>query len=446
MPMPANKHLKWLQGELPQWVQQQVISQDQADSITRYYQQRSSSNAGRSIFSAIGAILFGLGIILFFAYNWQDMHRFLKLSIIFACIISANLGALWFAAPARRQHAASEGLALLGTLLFGAAIWLISQIYHIDEHYPNAFWLWGAAALAMGWARQSALQCLAAIVLLFSWGCMEIFSYDQWYHNSPWWLLLGTASLAWVLRSSWLLFLSIAAFYFLWVASLIEPLDDVAGYLVMAISVLLAQTGMMSERIKSPQTWNVRNALAIPGFLAYLAIVFIHTFEDFHYNTQYIYPFDSALQNSFFWYSLIISFTLPLLALLPLRQLHSPAETDRIHSVLMLASVAVVFIISAGWVEPSYGIRSSIMNLVFIAHCFLFILHGSQQQRGWEVAGGCLLFSALVFARYTDLFDSLLSRSLVFLVLGAGLFLVGNFYSRHKKDIAQHTAQGGNAA
>lgn len=444
--MSENTHLKWLKRELPKWVQQQLLSQDQAEAISQYYQQRHQSHLGRSIFSAIGAVLFGLGIILFFAYNWQDMHRFLKLFIIFACIISAHLGALWFAAPARQQHAASEGLALLGTLLFGAAIWLISQIYHIDEHYPNAFWLWGAAALAMGWARMSALQCLAAIVLLFSWGCMEIFSYGQSYHNSPWWLLLGTASLAWVLRSAWLLFLSIAAFYFLWVASLIEPLDDVAGYLVMAISVLLAQTGMMSERIKSLQTWNVRNALVIPGFLAYLAIVFIHTFEDFHYNTEYIYPFDSSVQNSFFWYSLVISFILPLLALLPLRQLQSPAETDRIHSVLMLVGIAVVFIIGGGWVEPAYGIRSSIMNLVFIAHCFLFILHGSQQQRGWEVAGGCLLFAALVFARYTDLFDSLLSRSLVFLVLGAGLFLVGNFYSRHKKDIAQPTAQGGKAA
>ncbi len=444
--MSDNKQIKWLKSELPQWVKQQLISPEQADSITHYYQQRTTTTLGRSIFSAIGAILFGLGIILFFAYNWQDMHRFLKLFIIFACIISAHLGALWFAAPPRHNHAASEGLALLGTLLFGAAIWLISQVYHIDEHYPNAFLLWGVAALAMGWARMSALQCLAAIVLLFSWGCMEIFDYNHWYHTSPWWLLLGTASLAWVLRSAGLLFLSIAAFYFLWIASLIEPLDEVAGYLVMAISVLLAQAGMMSERIKNQLTWNVRNALVIPGFLAYLAIVFIHTFEDFHYNTKFIYPFDNSLQNSFFWYSLITSFALPILALLPLRRLQPQGETDRIHSVLMLVSVTLVFIISAGWVEPSYGIRSGMMNLVFIAHCFLFILHGSQQQRGWEVAGGCLLFATLVFARYTDLFDSLLSRSLVFLVLGAGLFLVGNFYSRHKPDNAKNPAQGGKSA
>jgi len=44
-----------------------------------------------------------------------------------------------------------------------------------------------------------------------------------------------------------------------------------------------------------------------------------------------------------------------------------------------------------------------------------------------------VLIAALVFARFVDLFDSLLLRSLFFLALGAGLFLIGNFYSRRKK-------------
>jgi len=30
--------------------------------------------------STIGAILFGLGIILFLAYNWRDMYKFSKLA------------------------------------------------------------------------------------------------------------------------------------------------------------------------------------------------------------------------------------------------------------------------------------------------------------------------------------------------------------------------------
>ena len=40
---------------------------------------------------------------------------------------------------------------MLGTLFFGAGIWLVAQIYHIDEHFPNGFLIWGLGALALAW-------------------------------------------------------------------------------------------------------------------------------------------------------------------------------------------------------------------------------------------------------------------------------------------------------
>jgi uncharacterized membrane protein len=47
------------------------------------------------------------------------------------------------------------GLHLLGTMMFGAGIWLIAQIYHIDEHYPNALLIWSLGALGLAWALPS---------------------------------------------------------------------------------------------------------------------------------------------------------------------------------------------------------------------------------------------------------------------------------------------------
>jgi hypothetical protein len=49
------------------------------------------------------------------------------------------------------------------------------------------------------------------------------------------------------------------------------------------------------------------------------------------------------------------------------------------------------------------------------------------------------LFAAIAFARYTDLFVSLLTRSLVFFIAGAALFTVGIYYSRSKKQIERET-------
>jgi hypothetical protein len=98
----------------------------------------------------------------------------------------------------------------------------------------------------------------------------------------------------------------------------------------------------------------------------------------------------------------------------------------------MVITAVLIYGVGTGSITFSYGLLSGMMNLIFIGHCLLFILHGSRIQRGWEVSIGCVLFAILIFSRYSDLFDSLLSRAAVFLVLGTALFAVGNFYSRHK--------------
>ena len=84
-----KKHLKWLETQLPDWVNAGLISNPQASAIRTHYHDSDSSLA-RTAFSSIGAILFGLGIILFFAWNWDALHRFTKLAIVFAAIVAAH--------------------------------------------------------------------------------------------------------------------------------------------------------------------------------------------------------------------------------------------------------------------------------------------------------------------------------------------------------------------
>jgi hypothetical protein len=59
-------------------------------------------------------------------------------------------------------------------------------------------------------------------------------------------------------------------------------------------------------------------------------------------------------------------------------------------------------------------------------------MRGLQWLRWKQVALGSVLLNAVVIARFLDLFDSLLLRSLVFLIVGAGLFYVGHLYSKQK--------------
>ena len=43
------------------------------------------------------------------------------------------------------------------------------------------------------------------------------------------------------------------------------------------------------------------------------------------------------------------------------------------------------------------------------------------------------MLAAMVFARFMDLFDSLLARSALFIIVGIGLFVVGQIFSRRKQ-------------
>ena len=72
-------------------------------------------------------------------------------------------------------------------------------------------------------------------------------------------------------------------------------------------------------------------------------------------------------------------------------------------------------------------------------HAVLWIIDGAHTQQSRKVTLACLLFAAIAIPRFLDLFDSLLMRSLMFLALGAGLFLVGNFYQRQKTPVVVST-------
>jgi len=59
---------------------------------------------------------------------------------------------------------------------------------------------------------------------------------------------------------------------------------------------------------------------------------------------------------------------------------------------------------------------------------------GARQANRQHMVYGSLIFSVLAMVRYTDLFDSLIIRASIFLIVGITLFSMGNIYQRNKKE------------
>lgn len=422
---------KWLFQELERWLSEGIIDKNQAEKISSLYPEKPTRSWGSLIFSIIGAVLFGLGIILLIAYNWDDLHKFAKLAIIFSSLICAH-GLAWYF---RRKGGAfiylSEALYVLGTMIFGAGIWLVAQIYNIDEHYPNAFLIWGIGALALGWALPSVAQAVIASILFCFWDGFEIFDFRMDNHYAPLIILLGLFPLVWKMRSNVLLAVTVPSFILTLLFSSCR-LDDhmLPSVFIFTSTSLLALSIIVRKKMIFPESSPV---FKFYGNLIYWIALYSFTFPravneimqpvDFEKNMTIVYFAVLAVSSSALWY----------LALAPLNKIKEDLKVHFRFDHLAVPVTLFVVMLNRGWLREMEGwAGAGVFNLIFLFQSILLIYYGCTKLSSLHTAAGTLMLAFLAFARYADLFDSLLIRSLVFLCVGAGIFAVGIFYSKRK--------------
>ncbi len=192
-----SKEIRWLWNQTRLWVAQGVVTAEQAARIRALYPEPAAGLPWTLlIFSGLGAVIVGLGVILLFAYNWNALPRGLKLAVILGALAAAHGAGLRRLRAGGRWRGLGEALCLLGTMMYGAAIWLIAQIYHIEEHFPNGFLFWGLGALALAWALPSAVQGMLAAVLFAIWNGTEVADFDAPVFWAPLGILAVTVPLA----------------------------------------------------------------------------------------------------------------------------------------------------------------------------------------------------------------------------------------------------------
>lgn len=165
-------HLAWLRGELTRWQHEGLISSDQASRILAGYQGQEAlvvrTQAQRrivTVLAALGAILVGLGVILFFASNWDGIPQWNRFAIIL--ISTAGAYALGYRLRFSQGYVGvGNAVLLLGALLYGAGIFLVGQIFNVEAEPHYGFLLWAIGVLPLGYLLpHSGIITLGALVL-----------------------------------------------------------------------------------------------------------------------------------------------------------------------------------------------------------------------------------------------------------------------------------------
>lgn len=95
---------------------------------------------------ALGAALLAAGVVVFFAFNWQDLHKFAKFGLIVAGISALA----WWAMQRNELDAPGQAALFVAQVLTGVLFAVIGQTYQSGADAWQLFALW--ALLAVPWA------------------------------------------------------------------------------------------------------------------------------------------------------------------------------------------------------------------------------------------------------------------------------------------------------
>ncbi|MBI2515919.1 MAG: DUF2157 domain-containing protein [Opitutae bacterium] len=427
-----NKHSRWLLGEIERWTEERLITPEQAATLRSRYTAEPAGAVpwGLLVFATAGAIVIGLGVILLFAYNWDEIPKAGKLALVFGAIIATHAGGLRLRARAGWQPKLGEALAALGTMFYGAGIWLVAQIYNIDEHYPNGFLFWALGALAMAWAIRSTANGLLAVVLLAIWGCCETTAFHQPEYWSALLVAGGVVTLAWAQRSALLLTAALAALQLLIALNLVTWGSASHAFTAsLALGVLLVAAARLTAADR-PDFAGGAAVMSFFGYGAFLVCAYLLSFHDAVHdllNWSRQYERNPEVATVFGW-SLFTGGLAGWLWLLQRAFSRHEAGVQReewLLPIALLYGYGLAATDTRGWelfVSWSF-------NLVLLSLAIMWMWRGCQQSRLRPTVLGSLLLSAVVLARYFDLFHSLAARGLAFIVLG-GIFVAEAMYYR----------------
>ncbi len=437
-----SSHHNWLHQQLDSWLGDNLINPQQADSLRRRYPLGKERNWGSMVIPTVGSIVFALGIILFFAYNWAGMPKFIKLALILASVGASHGAAIWLCKD-NKSNAYSESLHALGTMLFGAAIILIAQIYHIDDYYPNAIILLAIAAMLLAWVRTSIIQALMATILVAIWAGSEIFDYHTVNHISILILLAGIVPFAIYTGSVALMFFASAAVMLCYGFNLVHIHNELLFQGLYFLSCTYLMGGLY---LRNTSIAKCASVVRFNGLFVYYILLFILSFKS---SMRGLELFQTIPENpiEYLYYGLpFLGLIIVLAANLYKTSWQTHDNTRKAELILVCISLAIITYL--GLLDPivrghedavmvTLWIATLLINLILAAHYLILIIEGARDTKWVKTSIGCILFAILVFARFTDLFHSLLWRSAVFLLLGIGLFAIGHYYNAQKKQVME---------
>ena len=406
----AGPFLERLPGELSRWESDGIITAEQGQAIRARYSPaelvpKTVRSQGRLVtgLSIIGAVLVGLGVILFFASNWDGIDRWPKLAMILGAILFAH-GLGFYLYYYRDHRRVGSAMVLLACLIYGAGVHLMGQVYNVDVNDPRLMLFW----------------------------------------------FLGVFPLVYIVKSQPIQFLGLALFFLALGFRLPDWIDDVSrGEAVLGASLFLVlglfvlAVGRMKDEITFLRPYS--EVFQLVGLITALGSVFVLTFKD---------VFDSFDKGVYIQGETELGFriligaagALTLALVIAAAWLHRRSGKgfalngiEGVAIAVLLAAAFMVITVDTGG-EVLYAV---VFNAIFAVALLGVLVSGYLRGREAWVNIGLIFISINIFARYFEYSWDLLDGSLIFAAAGVILLLGGYLVERGRQKMLERIRASG---
>lgn len=224
--MSERAYRERLEADLARWQAEGLLPPKSADAIRATLRPVPEGITIATVVGIVGGLLIAAAFLAFIAANWTAIARPLRFAILLAGIVGAyGAGAVFD--RAERNHLADLSVGV-GSIIFGAAIALVGQMYHLGDDFAGGLLLWASGALAAAALTGSHSALAVALAAGCVWSGMRV---DEMSDVHPQFGIL------------WLLAAALALIWHTTAARHLVAVAAIAGALLAAIGVAQARIG-----------------------------------------------------------------------------------------------------------------------------------------------------------------------------------------------------------
>jgi uncharacterized membrane protein len=417
-----------LRRELPRWKAEKLVTEEAAATLAGRYGLARPEAGGPTILAVyvLGALLVGGGVVSLVAWNWDDMGRVARLSVILAAMLAAHVAG-WRLRLGGKHERLGHGLQLLGTLIFGADIALVAQIFQVSGAWYGAFGAFALGALVAGLLLDS-----LPTLLLASFSALAVWNVGYVQDHAIRGIVAAHAiaalflAVAWRERSRSLLLVTAGGV----AAALFAGLFHEAYALVAPLAVGAALAALPLGA-RTGEEARLAGAGRVGGRLTFLFFAWLLSFGDMAREAR----LEHGGPRAFLMAVLPAALLAAVLLLSGLRREKVDALA-RGEAMLMVVSLPALY---AGLSLESGRGAVIVANLALAYLGLGRIVRGlSSLQRGpfWE---GVLVVAVLIVSRFFEIEHLLWLKGATFIACGAGITFAAMAFEKRLRKAAEVT-------